>query len=241
MLQFVIASFLALLLLAGKTTAQPQLCVDVALVLAVDGSGSVNDDEYEFQKKAIAAAFRDDGVKAALDDAGTVAVSAVFWGDGEFSTQSLDWFLVYRGAGTEAFAHAVEASERIVFGNTDIGNGLWAAMDMLSKDRICAHRSIINVSGDGRETVSPKHRPTTTLYQARLRAQQMGVTINALAITEDDAELATYYAREVVHGTGGFTMEVTRSTDFAVAIRKKLVRELSSQSVASIMPSHRAQ
>ncbi|MEK1886463.1 MAG: DUF1194 domain-containing protein, partial [Phyllobacterium sp.] len=45
--------------------ASPSLaCADIALVVAVDGSGSITDEEYAFQKSAIAAAFRDNDVLA---------------------------------------------------------------------------------------------------------------------------------------------------------------------------------
>jgi hypothetical protein len=39
--------------------AQASECSDIALVLAVDGSDSIDDKEYAFQKAAISAAFRD--------------------------------------------------------------------------------------------------------------------------------------------------------------------------------------
>ncbi|WJH40635.1 DUF1194 domain-containing protein [Aliirhizobium terrae] len=228
------AAPLALLAFAcnGEAAAQP-VCPDLALVLAIDGSGSVTDGEYRFQKSAIASAFRDGAIKSALRQAGTVALSAVFWGDGEFPTQRLAWFIVDQGVGSEAFADEVEASERRVYGDTAIGNGLWAALEMLSPPNMCAHRMMINVSGDGRETTVPKRRLGATLYQAKQRAKQMGVTINALAITADDEELASYYEREVVHGSGGFTMEVNDPGDYASAMRKKLLRELSNPFVAS--------
>lgn len=53
------------LMLIGAV-AQSSACVDVAPVLAVDGSGSINDEEYAFQKSAIAAAFRDKAVLSAI-------------------------------------------------------------------------------------------------------------------------------------------------------------------------------
>ncbi|AYD01960.1 DUF1194 domain-containing protein [Neorhizobium sp. NCHU2750] len=229
------AAPLALLFLAcGNAGAEPLVCADMALVLAIDGSGSVTDAEYQFQKSAFAAAFRDDGIKSVLREAGTVMLTAVFWGDGEFPTQNLDWFVVHRGTGADTFADMVEIAERRVFGDTDIGSGLWVALDLLSEPKVCARRSIINLSGDGRETVAPKRRQRATLLQARQRAIRQGVTINALAITSDDPDLRAYYARNVVRGTGGFTMEVEDPADYATAIRSKLLRELSPRYVASL-------
>lgn len=229
------AASLALLLgVCGDASAAAPFCADVALVLAIDGSGSVTDGEYRFQKSAIAAAFRDDTIISVLKDAGTVMLSAVFWGDGEFPTDNLGWFVVHDGLGAEAFAGELERNERRVYGNTNIGNGLWAALDKLSEPGICVRRSIINLSGDGRETMAPKQRVRATLYQARLRTIQMGVTINALAIADEDQDLASYYAKDVVRGTGGFTMTIKNQTDYTLAIHQKLKRELSPQFVASV-------
>jgi hypothetical protein len=62
-----------LLFLASAASAQElDPCVDVTLVLAVDGSVGVDNREYLFQQQAIASSFRDPGVIAALKGAGTV-------------------------------------------------------------------------------------------------------------------------------------------------------------------------
>lgn len=229
------ASLTLLLSTCGSAAAAPPFCADVALVLAIHGSGSVTDGEYRFQKSAIAAAFRDDSIVSVLRDAGTLLLSAVFWGDGEFPTENLDWFVVHDGLGAEEFARELERNERHVYGDTNIGSGLWSALDKLSEPGICARRSIINLSGDGRETMVPKQRIKATLYQARLRTIQMGVTINALAIADEEEDLAAYYAQNVIRGTGGFTMTVASQADYALAIRQKLKRELSPQFVAGVV------
>ncbi|OCJ17992.1 hypothetical protein A6U87_03505 [Rhizobium sp. AC44/96] len=207
--------------------SQSSACADIALVLAVDGSGSITDEEYAFQKSAIADAFRDDGVLKALKDAGSVRVSAVFWGDGEFSTQKLDWFSITDGAGAEPFALAIEANHRTVFGNTDIGNGIWSALDLLSDPSFCAIKTIINVSGDGKETVAPKRRKTPSLYDARQRATAMGTIVNGLVISDEEPDLRGYYEKRVILGDDAFVMEVRSLADYAEAIRRKLMRELS--------------
>lgn len=217
----------ALMLIAA--VAQSSACVDVALVLAVDGSGSISDEEYAFQKSAIAAAFRDNTVLSAMRNAGVVAVAAVFWGDGEFPSQRLGWFIVEGGEGAEPFAREIENNQRIVFGNTGLGSAIWSALDMLSDPRLCAIRSIVDVSGDGRETLEhpERRRNAISLHQAHHRAEKAGVTINALVISDDAWDLAGYYAKYVILGPGAFAMNIRKYSDYSVAIRKKLIRELS--------------
>lgn len=225
------------LLMTATVPAASTSCVDVALVLAVDGSGSVDDEEYEFQKSAIAEAFRDTEVLSALRSAGTVAVAAVFWADGEFASQFLRWRIIQRLNDAERFARQVESSPRRVFGNTDIGSGIWSALDLLSDPRLCAFRSIINISGDGVETLSRKRPHVPTLYQARQRAGEMGVTINALTISDDDdGLLARYYEKGIILGANAFVMSIETYADYAVAIRKKLIRELTPKALANLAP-----
>ncbi|TCR90916.1 MULTISPECIES: DUF1194 domain-containing protein [Rhizobium/Agrobacterium group] len=216
----------ALFHIAG--TVFPALgCVDVALVLAVDGSDSVDEGEYRFQTSSIATAFRDKAVLHAMKGAGIVAVSAVFWGDGQLPSQELDWVVVNRGEGAEFFARKIETNLRAVYGNTDIGNGIWAALDRLSSSDLCARRSVIDISGDGRETLGPKRENVISLHHARRRAKEMRVTINGLAISDDGGDLARYYAGHVVLGSDAFVMHINKYADYSVAIRKKLVAELS--------------
>jgi hypothetical protein len=172
------------------TVAQSSACVDIALVLAVDSSGSINDEEYAFQKSAIATAFRDKAVLLAIEDAGVVAVSTVFWGDGDFPFQKIGWSVIDSGERAELFAHEIESNQRAVFGNTDIGSGIWSALDLLSDSGLCARRSVVDISGDGRETLGPRRWHVASLYEARQRAKQMGVTVNALVISDDGGDLA---------------------------------------------------
>ena len=216
------------------TAARTAPCVDLALVLAVDGSGSISDSEFEFQKSAIATAIRADEVRHALQGAGIVMLSAVFWGDGEFSSQQLSWHMVVGGRNIEAFALEIETTPRHVFGNTDIGSGLWTALDMIENVGVCADRMIINISGDGKETIAPKRRQTASLSVARERATRMGVTVNALTVSDEVPDLADYYARSVITGAGSFVMDVRELGDFTTAIRRKLTREITSGMVADI-------
>ena len=220
--------------IACVATVRAAPCVDLALVLAVDGSGSISDAEFEFQKSSIATALRADEVRHALQGAGIVIISAVFWGDGEFSNQQLSWHMVAGGRNIEAFAREIETTPRHVFGNTDIGSGLWTALDMLQNAGVCADRTIVNISGDGKETLAPKRRQAATLFVARERAMRMGVTVNALTVSDEVPDLADYFERSVITGAGSFVMDIRELRDFATAIRRKLAREIMSGMVADI-------
>ena len=98
----------------------------------------------------------------------------------------------------------------------------------------CAMRRMINVSGDGRETMSPRSRRQITLPVARNRAEAMQVTINGLAIQTDLPDLAEWYGEHVTVGPGSFVMAVQDMQSFEEAIRQKLVREVSNPFLASV-------
>lgn len=220
-----------LAMLAGPVWAGQ--CADTALVLAIDGSGSITDAEFDLQLEAFAAAFTDTAVVEALAGAGSVALSFVIWGDGEFSSDRAGWYFIEKGEGLEPFVRDMLTRRRNTWGNTDIGAGIWAALDMLQE--VCAFNPVVNVSGDGKATTQPKRKAIPTLSMARDRATEMGVTINGLAMSEDVPDLSAYYSRNVATGARSFVMEAKRQEDFDVAIRRKLRRELQRPVVSFLV------
>ncbi len=64
------------------------------------------------------------------------------------------------------------------------------------------------------------------LPQARAMANASGVTINGLAIVNEDPGLLAYYRDNVRLGPGSFVVSALDYTDFAEAMRRKLLREI---------------
>jgi hypothetical protein len=81
-------------------------------------------------------------------------------------------------------------------------------------------RLVLDVSGDGR---SNRGRPAATLRDLAVGA---GVTVNALAVVNEEPDLAAYYAAEVIGGPGAFVLECPDYAAFAEAMRRKLLREI---------------
>jgi Protein of unknown function (DUF1194) len=214
-------------------------CPDLSLVLAIDSSGSIDPGEYALQTLGYAAAFRSHGVKRALASAGVVDVAVVYWADADFTFQTLPWVRITSPQGADAVAAMLLAAPRLVSGDTDIGNGLALAIDMLTHHSRCSARSIVNVSGDGQESGSPKRKPRSPLALVRDRADELGVIVNALAIENEDPGLAQYYHDNLIAGPGAFVMQVRDFTDFGAAIEQKLVREISLTMTSSLAPPTR--
>jgi hypothetical protein len=207
-------------------------CPDLALVLAIDASGSINARDFGLQQAGYAAAFTDRRVLDALAGAGIVDVAVVFWGDEELAPQILPWRRIDGPTDAAGLAGDIAGLVRRVTGDTGIGSGLWTALDLMAGGRTCAARRIINVSGDGAESHGPRPRRHIALTLARKRAEAMGVTINGLAITVDDTRLQDWYRARVITGPDAFVMTASSFEAFGEAIIRKLSREIALPTLA---------
>ena len=216
---------------AGKAAATQ--CLDVALVLTVDASASVSKAEFSLQQQGIAAAFRDPAVLDAISMAGRVAVSVIFWGSEGLPKPQSRWMLLESAAEAERFARQVESMPREVTGDTGLGAGLMAALQKFDSLETCSYRRVVNVSGDGEETrVFRRMRASPAPIQVRAIAESNSVEINALAISNEEANLAEYYASNVITGPDAFVMQVDTYADFSYALRRKLIREIGPRVVS---------
>lgn len=217
-----------ILILAGHRTAYAE-AVDMALVLAVDVSASVDASEYRLQHEGIARAFEDPQLLASIKAGrhGAIDVMMLEWSDPDRQTVAVDWKRVHDRASAMAFAADVRASTRSSDGLTAIGNALLAAGAAFQRLGDQATRHVIDVSGDGMANIGPPPAAVRDALVAR------GVTINGLAILASEPWLDTYYDRDVVGGTGAFLYQVKDFQSFAAAIRQKLLAEIAARSPAS--------
>lgn len=229
---YAIAACFAFQPLAAEAT-----CSDVAIVLAVDGSSSIRDEEYALQLSGYAAAFTDPAVVATLTKAGTVDVAMLFWADSVLAAQTIPWRRIRTSQDAADFADSILSTRRAVFGDTDIGDGLWASLDLLSQPGRCANRTLINLSGDGAASVNPNRRKEkVSLSAARRRAERLGVTVNGLAIVDEEQDLPAYYRNNLITGADSFVMSVRGFEEFGEAIKRKLIREIGTTLTASLDP-----
>jgi Protein of unknown function (DUF1194) len=231
---------MALLWCAPASAAELSGRYDLTLVLAVDCSGSVSGDEFRLQTGGIAAALRDPEVIAAALSGphGRIAVNLMLWGDPDYQKFSSGWFEIDSPAAAEKFADIVEGFDLRMGGGTGLGIAVAYAISLLEGSGAISERKIIDVSGDGAE--SYEIRPPRFLLKdaQRLRAKA-GITINGLAIRNEDLGLANYYRTELAAGPGNFVIDVATYDDFAEAIKLKLLREIRPLTAALVVSNGR--
>ncbi len=227
-----------LLILIGWAPAQPQAQTkkpapcDLALVLAVDLSASVNMYEYRLQHGGIAAAFRHPLVIDAILSTGSggIWVTLVHWSGVDEQTQSVGWTQIQDETSAFTFAATVDAlarpyntSEEGIGTGTALGGALrFIAPLFLAPGPSRCNRRVVDVSGDGRSNVGPKIKPARDALLAQ------GLTINGLAILSDEPDLGEYYQHNLIGGAAAFVMTAFHES-FADAIRNKLFREIVSK------------
>jgi Protein of unknown function (DUF1194) len=227
-----LAACLSLALIGLPAPAARADAVDLALVMAVDVSESVDAEEYELQHEGIARAFESASLLAAISGGakGAIAVTVLEWSDRDKQVVTVDWTRVSDAASAAAFAAKVRASRRSSNGLTAIGDALLAAQATLLRLQDKPARRIIDLSGDGMANIGPPPQ------QVRDELIAAGITVNGLAIRKTEPWLDSYYDQYVVGGAGSFLMEIEDFPSFAAAMQQKLLTEV----VAAQPPSRAA-
>ena len=202
--------------------------VDVQLVLAMDVSGSINYSEGELQRKGIADAFRSKEVIDAIRNGslGRIAVTLVNFASKEFGVLDvpINWQIISDQKSGEAFAQQVMAVPSVRGRGTSIADAIDISTRLLTKTTsIHGVKQVIDVSGDGPNNIG---RP---VLMARDEALAQGITINALPIIDETTmqDLDAYFKGCVAGGAGSFVLVAKGFNDFARAIRRKLILEIS--------------
>ncbi len=204
-------------------SALPAAACRLALLLALDTSASVDNDEYILQRNGLAAALIAPEVEAAfLSAPEPVALAAYEWSGQWNQRVMLNWRLIRSGEDLLTAASELSEISRAATGfPTAIGHALGYAAGLLEEAPTCTGQTI-DVSGDGENNhgfppvLAYKHFPLD------------GVTVNALAIggaTELD-DLVAYFREEVIRGPNAFVERARDHEDFERAMRRKLEREV---------------
>ncbi len=242
-----------LILLAWMLLATPAQArkVDLALVLLIDDSGSIDEGEARMQRSGYAAAFRSPDVLEAMTRGPNkaIGVSVVMFTDQV--RVMIPWRVLDGRQSAEAFAAQMESLPRMPGAATHIGKGLEYSINHLSRTPFEFYASTIDLSADGWDNQyappvdgtalitgmlgavtglqiglpsMPDPVGARKLAQLRDYAKSRGITINCIAI--EDPSLRDYFSRYVMTGPHAFTLFAPSFRAFTDAIQRKLLREI---------------
>jgi hypothetical protein len=220
---------LALLPQPVSSAGAPQQ-VDLKLVLAVDVSGSIDNDEVQLERQGTADAFMEPEVIRAIQNGslGRIAVAMVDFSSDPYNKIVADWHVIRDRQSAAQFADLVRKLPRSVGHRTSISSVLALGTVMLeaSDKDITASRKVIDVSGDGPNNWGNHLQPVHD------RTIANGIIINGLPVMDQQAngyfeDLDKYYAACVAGGRGSFVVVVRSYRDYAAGMRRKLVLEIS--------------
>jgi Protein of unknown function (DUF1194) len=210
----------------SNLSSTAKLKVDLALVLAVDCSSSVDAADFHLQMTGIAAALRNppllDAIIAGPNQ--RVAITLVQWSNRNAQMIAVPWRFLGSKTDLENCARETEQTARNWLPG---GTGLAAAIDfcveLLQAMPFAAVRRAIDVSGDGEDNEDGD------VEAARHNAANLGMTINGLPITDGSPRIEAYYRQRVIAGPGAFAIPAANILNFSEAMTQKLLREIQLQ------------
>ena len=228
-------AILALLGCLGAAPGARAESVDLLLVLAADVSRSIDDGEFDLQRKGYAAALTDPRVLSAIVGGHNhaIAVTYIEWAGDEEQKTVVDWSVIRDEEGAGGMAASILGAPRSFLGRTSISGAIEFAAGRFGAAPAQCDKRVIDISGDG---TSNSGRPVT---EARDEAVARGITINGLAIINSAANpgfayhthppggLPSYYEQNVIGGPGAFLLVVENFGTFADAISRKLIAEIA--------------
>ena len=199
--------------------------VDLAMVLAIDGSASVTYEEFGLMARGMATALRDPAVAQGMIGGPNKLslLCLLLWSGAGQHDVLTGWTRIASAADLLAFADEVDNMPRTVrAGQTAIGEALLAALTLLGQVPGIPTRNIVDVIGDGRSNDGIAPGPI------RDRMAQADIAINGLCILNEEPDLLDYFTAEVIGGPGCFAVTCKDYPDFTEAMRQKLTRELKA-------------
>ena len=227
-----------MLLAAGGALAMPYVAradtdaVDVQLVIAVDVSRSVDEEEARLQREGYRTAMIDPRVVAAATGGmlGAIAVAYVEWAGYAYQQLVIPWTRIGSPADAAGWSDRLAASPRNSLSWTSISGALAFSRAVLANCPFEGTRRVVDVSGDGVNNQGPP----VEFERDRLVAE--GVTINGLPIVNDrpnfgvmpTQDLEEHFRTSVIGGLGAFLIVAEDFQAFGDAIRRKLIQEIAT-------------
>ncbi|MEP1521506.1 DUF1194 domain-containing protein [Ascidiaceihabitans sp.] len=216
----------ALLAFALSSLPLPAFACRLALLLAVDVSSSVDAAEDQLQRGGIVSALIAPEVQNAFFASDVPVALGIYEWSGRYNQEVLlDWVIIDTPSDLLAAAETVADSKRSHNDfPTAMGHALGFGAKMLARAPQCDTKTL-DMAGDGQnnEGFGPQAAYREFPFE--------DVTVNGLVVNGADFEAETgliaFYEGQVMHGPGAFIVVAQGFDDYARAMQRKLVRELS--------------
>ena len=204
-----------------------------ALALGLDVSGSVDAREYRLQVEGVAAALADPEVRDKLFamPSAPVRLMVYEWSGPSDQAVVVPWTAIDSVAALDVVIETLrQTRRRDAAPGTALGVAMRQGAYYLAQQSAC-WKHTLDISGDGKSNLGPRPRAVKPVLEGK------DITINALVIGVDDpaggdirqseiGELAAYFRAEVILGPDAFVLTALGFSDYARAMRDKLLREL---------------
>ena len=234
----VIALIATVMTVVAAPLSRAQQPVDLELILAVDVSWSMDLDEQQLQRDGYLAALRDPEVWKAISGGGHGRITLMYveWAGQYIQEIVVPWILIDSPAALEGFASRLEKAAISRHRMTSLSGAISFSASQFGSAGYRGVRKVIDVSGDG------PNNSGGPVEVARDEAVKQGIVINGLPIILkpdhrsgffDIRDLDAYYKDCVIGGFGSFVIPVRARSEFAPAIRRKLILEIAGLSPGS--------
>jgi len=233
MARLIAALIIAVAALAVPSAGTAREPVDLELVLAADGSGSIDDEELRLQREGYAAAITHPRILGAIRGGyhQKIALAFVEWGGPMSQHTVVDWMVIDGLEAAEAFAGKLRAQPRMAEHYNSISEAIAYSTNLIASNAYEGTRKIIDISGDGLQMNG------RSLIEAKMLAAAERITINALVVSTPGGgypgpsgePLDEHYRNDVIGGRGAFVVVAEGRDHFVQAILKKMILEIAAR------------
>jgi hypothetical protein len=210
----------------------PQDRIDLALILAVDISYSMDPEEQRMQRMGYVEALRSPDVQRAIVSGRSkkIAIAYMEWAGRGINNEVLPWTIIDSADKAREIADFLEGRPIQRGRMTSISGALEVARDMFKSLPYKVERRVVDVSGDGPNNNGP---PVTRLRNELI---EDGIVINGLPFMVrpsgpgnrfDLQNLDLYYEECVIGGTGSFSIPIYKREEIISATRRKMLLEIA--------------
>lgn len=224
---FLLSAGIGAFAIVASPTAAQLTPVDIELAFVVDASGSIDEDETRLQRQGYVDALKNPEVQRSITSGLTrgIAVAYVEFAADGCARLSVPWTRIHNVASADAFGKNILAAPPMFCpGGNAVGEALAFAANSIENNAFKGARRVIDISGDGPNTVGVSVEPVRDLIVGA------GITINGLVINRPSMpNLEDYFKGAITGGPGSFVIKAKDRASFAEAILKKMILEIAQQ------------